>query len=84
MASDNQMLGGIYRVQFETLAGSGTGIVVVSGDKIRGGDAAFAYFGSLKRTDNGFVAEIETRRHSPGRSSVFNMEPVDISAHGYI
>jgi hypothetical protein len=73
---------GIYTVQFETLVGSGKGIVVVSGDKVRGGDEAFAYFGSLTRTDNGFTAEIETKRHSPGRPSVFNMEPVHIQLTG--
>jgi hypothetical protein len=76
------LAGGLYRVEFETLAGSGTGIVVVSGDKIRGGDAAFAYFGFLKPKDNGFLAEIETRRHSPGRASVFNREPVHIQLMG--
>ena len=73
---------GIYRVQFETLVGSGAGIVVVTGDKIRGGDDAFAYFGTLQRTDNGFIAEIETKRHAPGRSSVFNMEAVHIQLTG--
>ena len=73
---------GIYKVQFETLVGSGSGIVVVSGDKIRGGDEAFAYFGTLKSSENGFIADIETKRHSPGRSSVFNMEPVHIQLTG--
>jgi T3SS negative regulator,GrlR len=73
---------GIYRVQFETLVGSGTGIVVVSRDKIRGGDPAFAYFGTLQRTDNGFVADIETKRHAPGRSSVFQYGAGPYSAYG--
>ena len=59
---------GIYSVHFETLAGEGDGVVVVSGDKIRGGDATFAYFGTLTQTDNGFIAQLETKRHAQGRA----------------
>ena len=73
---------GIYSVHFETLAGEGDGVVVVTGDKIRGGDAAFAYFGTLTQTDNGFTAQLETKRHAEGRASVFNMEPVHIHLTG--
>lgn len=73
---------GIYSVHFETLAGEGDGVVVVTADKIRGGDAAFAYFGTLTQTDNGFTAELETKRHAQGRASVFNMEPVHIHLAG--
>jgi len=69
---------GIYSVHFETLAGEGDGVVVVTADKIRGGDATFAYFGTLTQTDNGFSAQLETKRHAQGRASVFNMEPVHI------
>jgi hypothetical protein len=73
---------GIYSVHFETLAGEGHGVVVVTGDKIRGGDATFAYFGTLTPTDNGFTAQLETKRHAHGRASVFNMEPVHIHLTG--
>jgi hypothetical protein len=66
---------GIYSVHFETLAGEGDGVVVVTGDRIRGGDGAFAYFGTLAQTDNGFTAQL-------GRASVFNMEPVHIHLTG--
>ena len=73
---------GIYSVHFETPIGEGSGVVVVAGEKISGGDATFAYFGTLKPTANGFSAEIETRRHSEGRASVFNREPVHIHLVG--
>ena len=73
---------GIYSVHFETLAGEGDGVVVVTDDKIRGGDATFAYFGTLTQTDNGFIAQLETKRHAQGRASVFNMEPVHIHLAG--
>src|SRR5206468_7644850 len=55
---------------------------ILTGDKIRGGDAAFAYFGTLTQTDNGFTAHLETKRHAHGRASVFNMEPVHIHLAG--
>ena len=45
---------GIYSVHFETPVGHGDGIVVVAGDKLRGGDTSFVYFGQLEQTNNGF------------------------------
>jgi len=73
---------GIYSVHFETPVGQGDGIVVVTGKKIQGGDASFAYYGVLEQTDNGFSIQIETKRHSEGRASVFNMESVHINLIG--
>ena len=73
---------GIYSVHFETPAGQGEGIVVVTGDKLRGGDASFVYFGQLEQTSNGFSIQIETKRHSQARASVFNMESVHINLVG--
>jgi hypothetical protein len=73
---------GLYSVEFETLLGAGSGVLVVSGSKLRGGDGTFAYFGTQSPTGNGFTAEIETKRHSEGRASVFNMEPAHIRLVG--
>jgi hypothetical protein len=73
---------GLYSVEFETLLGAGSGVLVVSGSKLRGGDGTFAYFGTQSPTGNGFTAEIETKRHSEGRASVFNMEPAHIRLAG--
>src|SRR3954471_21105274 len=69
---------GIYSVHFETPAGQGDGIVVV----IRGGDASFFYYGVLEQTSNGFSIQIETKRHSQTRASIFNMESVHINLIG--
>jgi hypothetical protein len=69
---------GLYSVAFETLLGAGSGVLIVTGDKLRGGDEAFAYFGTQSPTRHGFTAEIDTKRHSEGRASVFNREPVHI------
>jgi hypothetical protein len=76
------LAGGVYSVHFETLAGEGDGVVVATDDKIRGGDATFVYFWTLAQTDNGFTAQLETKRHAEGRASVFNMEPVHIHLTG--
>jgi hypothetical protein len=73
---------GLYSVEFETLLGAGSGVLVVSDSKLRGGDGTFAYFGTQWPTGNGFTAEIETKRHSEGRASVFNMEPAHIRLVG--
>jgi T3SS negative regulator,GrlR len=81
-AQTAMMADGIYRVDFETLLDAGRGIVVIGGDNIRGGDDFFAYFGTIQRRDNGFLAEIETKRHSPGRASVFGIDEVNIQLSG--
>jgi hypothetical protein len=73
---------GLYSVHFQTPAGEGDGVAVISGEKLRGGDAAFAYFGTIDRRDNGFTAKLVTKRHAAGRASVFNMEPVHIHLVG--
>lgn len=73
---------GIYSVHFETPAGQGDGIVVVRGDELRGGDASFVYYGLQEQTNNGFSIQIETKRHSEGRASVFNMDSVHINLIG--
>jgi hypothetical protein len=73
---------GIYSVHFETPAGKGSGIVVLTGERLRGGDATFAYFGTLTQTGNGFRAKITTKRHSECRASVFNLEPVQVELLG--
>src|SRR4051794_8560227 len=73
---------GIYSVHFETPAGQGDGIVVVTGERLRGGDASFVYYGVLEQTSNGFSIEIETKRHSQTRASIFNMESVHINLIG--
>jgi hypothetical protein len=76
------LVDGIYSVHFETLVAQGDGIVVVAGDTLRGGDASFVYYGRVEHSENGFTAQIETRRHSQGRPSVFSMESVHIHLTG--
>jgi len=52
------LVDGIYSVHFETPVGQGDGIVVVTGEKLRGGDASFVYYGLLEQTSNGFSIQI--------------------------
>src|SRR5436853_7303800 len=73
---------GIYSVTFETPVGQGDGIVLVTGEKIQGGDASFVYYGFVEQTNNGFSIQIETKRHSEARASVFNMDSVHINLIG--
>jgi hypothetical protein len=72
----------IYSVHFETPAGKGNGVVVLSGERLRGGDASFAYFGTFLQTGDGFRAKLSTKRHSEGRNSIFKLEPVHIELMG--
>lgn len=74
---------GLYGVQFHTSVGEGQGVVVVTGDEVRGGDAAFAYFGRIIRNDKQFSVRIKTKRHAEGRPSVFGRESVNILLTGH-
>jgi hypothetical protein len=73
---------GLYCAEFETSLGVASGILVVTGDRLRGGDESFAYFGTQSPTRKGFTAILETMRHSDGQASVFSREPVQIHLVG--
>jgi hypothetical protein len=78
------MRDGLYRVQFRTPLGAGTGVVVLHGDKVSGGDAGMYYTGIY--TDNNGELDIKVRigRHSatPGSSSVFGIDNANLTLRG--
>ncbi|ABE39641.1 GrlR family regulatory protein [Rhodopseudomonas pseudopalustris] len=80
-------LQGFYRAEFETARKKAHGVVVLHDGQIRGGDSAFAYFGSY--TQNGFAVSGTLRgvRHAnaddPDHSSVFGIDPTEVSFDGF-
>src|SRR6478609_2642154 len=57
--------GGLYKVEFHTVHGTGTGVIYASAGKPRGGNSAFAFVGNYVDRDDGIQVKISTRRHNP-------------------
>jgi hypothetical protein len=56
---------GLYRVEFHTVHGTGTGVVYASSGKLRGGNSAFAFVGNYNDRIDGIHVRISTQRHNP-------------------
>jgi hypothetical protein len=73
---------GFYSVKFQRPAGSGGGVVVLSGGKLRGGDSSIVYSGTYSQTGDDFSAKVATSRHLQGLPSVFGKDNVNIVLNG--
>ena len=75
---------GLYKVEFSTQNGAGTGVVVLDQGRLRGGDIAIAYLGTYTEDGDSFSADVKTRRHSspPGVTSVFGDDDLEVELKG--
>jgi hypothetical protein len=66
---------GLYKVTFQTPLGQGTGVVVLRGGQVSGGDSLMYYTGSYTLTDGQIDAQLLTDTHSntPGMGSVLGV-----------
>ena len=65
-------LDGLYTIRFRTPLDDASGVVVVIGDTVYGGDTGMYYFGKLARLSDGKVSvNVEIRRHNEATHSVF-------------
>ena len=78
------MRNGLYKVEFQTPLGSGSGVVVLHDGRIRGGDSIIYYVGTYTENGNQFSAEVRTDSYAkvPGMTSVFGMDKVNIKLQG--
>jgi hypothetical protein len=78
------MQNGLYKVEFQTPLGAGAGVVFLDNGKIRGGDSAMFYVGSLSQKGEELTAEVEGKLHTnaPGMSSVFGVNHTHINLRG--
>lgn len=75
---------GLYKVAFQTPRGEGTGVVVIAGPTLQGGDSMMAYTGWIDRKGEEFTADVGVKAHSqvPGMESVFGVNDVTIHLKG--
>jgi hypothetical protein len=60
---------GLYKVEFHTVHGTGTGVVYATGGKLRGGNSAFAFIGTYAARGDGTHVKIGRSATTPIRRS---------------
>ncbi|MGO4670682.1 hypothetical protein [Bosea sp. 2RAB26] len=75
---------GTYKAEFGTSLGIGSGVVVISDGKVRGGNSAMLYVGRYQEYRDTFSAEIRVTRHTPTLAveSVFGKDDLSVSLTG--
>jgi hypothetical protein len=66
---------GLYKVEFHTVHGTGTGVIYATSGKLRGGNSAFAFIGNYIRKGDEIHVKISTQRHTDDPASSRCLEP---------
>ena len=74
---------GLYKVEFHTVHGTGTGVVYATCGKLRGGNFGFAFIGNYTRKGD-VHAKISTERHNPdpGVKPLFGTDMITLTLKG--
>jgi hypothetical protein len=75
---------GLYKVEFHTVHGTGTGVVYATGGKLRGGNSAFAFIGSYAARGDGTHVKISTQRYNadPAFKPLFGTDMITLTLKG--
>ena len=78
------MQDGLYKVEFHTVHGTGTGVVYATSGKLRGGNSGFAFIGSYTRKGDDIHVKISTERHNadPGFKPLFGTDMITLTLRG--
>jgi hypothetical protein len=75
---------GLYKVEFHTVHGTGTGVIYAVGGKLRGGNSAFAFIGNYIDKDGGLQVGVTTQRHNedPAFRPLFGTDMITLTLKG--
>jgi hypothetical protein len=75
---------GLYKLAFETRAGTDYGVAHLRDGRLRGGDSSCAYVGSYRAEGQLFSAEmtVTQHRHVPGAVSALGLHDVLVELYG--
>ena len=78
------MFEGLYKVEFETPRRKSVGVIHAQNGLLRGGNSAFAYFGTFTQVGDTITGVVSSRRHTndPNHPSVFGLDQVTIHCEG--
>ena len=80
------MKDGLYKVDFHTVHGTGSGVIYAISGKIRGGNSGFAFIGNYSGKGEEITAKVTTQRHNddPALKPLFGMDSVTLTLKGSI
>jgi hypothetical protein len=75
---------GLYKVEFHTVHGTGTGVIYAINGKLRGGNSAFAFIGNYTDKSDGIHVKVSTQRHNPDPAfrSLFGTDMITLTLKG--
>jgi hypothetical protein len=75
---------GLYKVQFHTVHGTGSGVIYVIDGKLRRGNSAFAFVGSYSGQGDSIQVRIATERHNDDRQfkPLFGTDRITLTLRG--
>jgi T3SS negative regulator,GrlR len=75
---------GLYKVEFHTVHGTGSGVVYATAGKLRGGNSAFAFIGNYSGTPDEINVKITTQRHydDPAFKPLFGTDMITLMLKG--
>jgi hypothetical protein len=78
------MRDGLYKVDFHTVHGTGSGVIYAADGKLRGGNSAFAFLGSYSRNGETILAKVSTQRHNhdPSFKPLFGIDRITLTLKG--
>jgi hypothetical protein len=62
---------GLYVTKFRTPLDDASGVIVVDGDRVRGGDSAMHYVGEITGVADAIKVRLRVRQHDGSKQSVF-------------
>lgn len=84
MNTGRRVQDGLYKIEFHTVHGVGSGVVYAIGGKLRGGNSAFAFLGNYKNNDGEISAKVSTQRHNhdPSFKPLFGADMITLTLKG--
>jgi hypothetical protein len=81
---DADLQAGLYKLQFHTVHGTGSGVIYVIDGKLRGGNSAFAFVGSYSGQGDSIQVRIATERHNddPQFKPLFGTDRITLTLRG--
>jgi hypothetical protein len=75
---------GLYKVEFHTVHGTGSGVIYAHSGKLRGGNSAFAFVGSYRDEGAGISVKVSTERHNadPAFKPLFGTDRITLTLKG--
>jgi hypothetical protein len=75
---------GLYKVEFHTVHGTGSGVIYATDGKLRGGNSAFAFIGSYSGEGCGITVKVSTERHNadPAFRPLFGTDMITLTLKG--